>query len=193
MPRLIQATAIYDGVSAQVLYDLPVVTINADDISAYSPRPVVIKRRIAPGSQGVNVNATLTFDICDPEIDSNSLWGVAVTQHGKTIVLDVLSVEALIEAANACCDDETGVLPGFYTSGIAQIADLTLVKWEIVREDDGTPFAFQQVSLDYLGQYIGGTLYHGGYNPSTGESTYYFSTSPDFTVVAVGGDTVALD
>jgi hypothetical protein len=189
MPRLISAYAIFDGQSGVVLEDSPIVTINCDDLAAYSPRPCAIKRNLAPGF-GVQVNTQITFDVCDPEIDSNTLFGYAVAIDGKTIVLDVSGgVNAIVSACNACCDDEVpAVLSRSYTSGVPSFSAPAPTTYTLTRMDDGQPYDIQQATLDYLSQYFPGTFRHTGWQVS-GVSTYTFQS---YTVpVAIGSDVIS--
>jgi hypothetical protein len=191
MPRLINAHLIFDGLTSQVAYDYPLIQINCENLGAYAPRPVVVKRRVAPGF-GVQDNNTLTFDLCDPEIDENSLFGYAVTQvngdgTGRLVVVDATSAEAIVTACNACCDDAAETVTGIYTSGIPVMEDLSLTTYTLTRMDDGQPYDIQQATLDYLGQYFPGTFRHTGWQVS-GVSTYTFQS---FTVpVEIGSDVI---
>jgi len=100
MPRLISAHAIFDGQSGVVLDGYPIVTLNCDDLGAYSPRPAAIKRNLAPGF-GVQVTSLITFDLCDPALDDNTLYGYAVVINGKSVVIDVSGgVETIVNARN---------------------------------------------------------------------------------------------
>jgi len=192
MPRLINARLLYDGQTSQVTYDYPLIQINCENLGAYAPRPAVIKRRLAPGF-GVQESIVLTFDLCDPEIDDNSLFGYAVTQvngdgTGRVVVVDATSAAAIVSACNACCDDNEETVTGIYTSGIPAIADPSLTTYTLVRMDNGQPYDFQQATLDYLGQYFPGTFRQSAAWQSSGVSTYTFQS---FTVpVAIGSDVI---
>lgn len=191
MPRLINARLIYDGLTSQVAYDYPLIQINCENLGAYAPRPAVVKRRVAPGF-GVQESVVLTFDLCDPEIDDNSLFGYAVTQvngdgTGRVVVIDATSAAEIVSACNACCDDTDDTVAGIYTSGIPAFEDLTATSYTLTRMDDGQPYDVQQANLDYLGQYFPGTFRHTGWQVS-GVSTYTFES---YTVpVAIGSDVI---
>jgi hypothetical protein len=155
---IVSAYAIYNGTtSTYVGDDNATVQINCERVQAFSPRPVWLKRNLAPG-QGVYVLYTPTFDGNDPEIDDNTLQGFWVEVDGKDVMIDAATANAFVEACDACCDDAPITVTRFYTSGIPDFDTPTTTIYCIERDDNGSVAAHEAVSTDYLTQYVGNVL-----------------------------------
>jgi hypothetical protein len=182
-------------VSAYGLYNLstgtylgdnpPLVQIHTNSLEAYSPRRVWLKRRVMPGN-GTIIQYLPTFDADDPEINSNTLQGWAVQVKNEIIMIDAVSLQAIVNAINACCGETPITIARFYTSGVPAFSGPTLASYNITRTDDGTPYAINRAALDYLGQYI--TITHLSHVSGTSVYRVQNYTQP----IPVGSDVVSV-
>jgi hypothetical protein len=128
------------------------ITINADLIGAFTPRPAWIKRYLVPGQNQIQYLATFepsSADLADPNI----LTGVYIEQNGQGVVIDCINVANAQAAFNG-----TGSLTTTYIGqpgGIPLWTSPVALAYCLSRADDGSAFAHGQVSTQYVGQYIG--------------------------------------
>lgn len=128
------------------------ITINADLIGAFTPRPAWIKRYLVPGQN--QIQYLLTFEPSSADLlDPNILTGVYVEQNGVGVVIDCISVANAENAFNG-----TGNLTTTYIGqpgGIPLFTTPTAIAYCISRADDGSASAHGLVSQAYVGQYVG--------------------------------------
>jgi len=128
------------------------ITINADLIGAFTPRPAWIKRYLVPGQNQIQYLVTFepsSADLADPNI----LTGVYIEQNGQGVVIDCISVANAEAAFNG-----TGSLTTTYIGqpgGIPLFTTPTAIAYCISRADDGSAGAHGLVSQAYVNQYIG--------------------------------------
>lgn len=128
------------------------ITINADLIGAFTPRPAWIKRYLVPGQNQIQYLVTFepsSADLADPNI----LTGVYIEQNGQGVVIDCISVANAEAAFNG-----TGSLTTTYIGqpgGIPLWTSPVALAYCLVRADDGSAGAHGLVSQAYVGQYVG--------------------------------------
>lgn len=127
-----------------------VITINADNVLAFTPRPAWIKRYVVPGQNQIQYLVTFepsSADLADPNI----LQGVYVEEMpGLGVVIDSISVVDTNNALNGV----SSITPR-YAGGIPLFTTPTAVAYCLVRADDGSASAHGLVSQAYVGQYYG--------------------------------------
>jgi hypothetical protein len=128
------------------------ITINADLIGAFTPRPAWIKRYLVPGQN--QVQYLLTFEPSSADLaDPNILTGVYIEQNGVGVVIDCINVANAEAAFNG-----TGSLTTTYIGqpgGIPLFTTPSAVAYCISRADDGSASAHGLVSQAYVNQYVG--------------------------------------
>jgi hypothetical protein len=110
-------------------------------------------------------------------LDNNALQGVWISIGPLGTLLNVASVDTVINACNACCGS-TPVLALAYTSIPAYVPG-QLATYTMTRQEDGSAVAFEDFSLDYMKYIYPGTLLRTAYNSSTGIATYTFQSYKD--------------
>lgn len=153
----VTAYVIYNGTSGNYVgWQNATIQINCDRLRAYSPRPCLLKRRLMPGD-GTTIQYFLTFDMLDPEADSNTIQGYFIEVDGQDTMIDIASWTNLVAQCNCPdCDTPGGnIVPRFYTSGISDFVPPTTTTYCIQRSDDGTDGDHEVFSTDYTGRYIG--------------------------------------
>lgn len=126
-----------------------VITLNADRIQAFTPRPAWIKRYLVPGQN--QIQYLLTFEPSSADLlDPNILTGVYIEQDGAGVVIDCTSVTAFDTAIN----NQTPI-PQNYAAGIPLFVSPTALAYCITRADNGSAAAIGDLSTDYVGQYYG--------------------------------------
>lgn len=187
MGNLVNAYAIYDGTTSTYVGDQGVsISINCDRLQAYSPRPVWLKRFLAPGD-GTTIIYEPTFAPTSVELlDANTLIGYWIEQDGKDTMIDVTSVAAFQTACDACCGTVPTIITNLYGGNAPAFTPLTLNSFCIFRLDDGSTQAHGQIALDYLTQFIGIIKMT---SHITGVS-HYSLTSFYTSLTGVGGDVI---
>lgn len=126
-----------------------VITLNADRIQAFTPRPAWIKRYLVPGQN--QIQYLLTFEPSSADLaDPNILTGVYIEQDGSGVVIDCTNVTAFDTAIN-----NNTPIPQNYGAGIPLFVAPTAIAYCISRADDGSTGAHGDISTDYVGQYYG--------------------------------------
>lgn len=127
-----------------------VITLNADNVLAFTPRPAWIKRYLVPGQN--QIQYLLTFEPTSADLaDPNLLQGVYVEEMpGLGVVIDSISVVDTNNALNG-----TSSITPRYGAGIPQFTTPTAIAYCLSRADDGSAYAHGQVSTQYVGQYAG--------------------------------------
>jgi hypothetical protein len=158
MPNLVNAYVLYDGTSGiYVGNDIPakVISINCERLQAYSPRPVWLKRFLAPGD-GTVILYESTFNPNSDELaDPNILTGLWIEQDGKDTMIDVTTVAVFQAACDACCGAVPAIMTSNYNGNPTQFAGPTLNTLCIYRADDGSAGAHDDFADDYVGQFVG--------------------------------------
>lgn len=126
-----------------------VISLNADLIQAFTPKPGWLKRYLVPGQN--QVQYLLTFEPSSADLaDPNTLTGVYIEQNGQGVLIDSISVANLTNALNGA-----GNITQNYAGGIPLFATPTAIAYCLSRADDGSSFAHGQVTMQYVTQYVG--------------------------------------
>jgi hypothetical protein len=126
-----------------------VISINADLVQAFTPRPGWLKRYLVPGQN--QIQYLLTFEPSSADLaDPNLLTGVYIEQNGQGVLVDSISVTNLTNALNG-----TGSVIQNYAGGIPLFTTPTAVAYCLSRADNGSADAHGLVSQAYVNQYIG--------------------------------------
>jgi len=153
---------------------------NISKLQAFSPRPCWVKRQIVAGQN--QVQTLLTFDVSSADqLDPNLLQGVYIEISGQGVVVDCISIDNFITAA-----DGLGTITRRYASGIPAFVSPTPSCYTISRLDDASGYAHDTVVMDYIGQYAGNVIF---YSHITGTSIYKVTAYG--TPIAIKGDVVA--
>jgi hypothetical protein len=146
---LLPAVALYKAPHFTGYDSNNVITLNADRIQAFTPRPAWIKRYLVPGQN--QIQYLLTFEPSSTDLtDPNILTGVYIEQDGQGVVIDSINVANLNNALNG-----VGNITQTYASGIPLFTTPTAVAYCLIRADDGSAYAHGQVSTQYVNQYYG--------------------------------------
>lgn len=187
MGNLVNAYAIYDGTTSTYVGDQGVtISIDCDRLQAYSPRPVWLKRMLAPGD-GTTIIYEATFSPTSIELlDANTLSGFWIEQDGKDTMIDVTTQAAFQTACNACCGTVPTIIANVYGGAAPAFTPLTLNSFCMSRLDDGSTQAHGQVALDYLTNILPPVKL---VSHITGTS-HYTLTSFYTTLTPIGGDVI---
>jgi hypothetical protein len=176
---LLSAVALYKAPHWTGLDSNNVITINVDQIQAFTPRPAWILRYLVPGQN--QIQYLVTFEPTSAQLlDANTLTGVYVEQYGQGVVVDCINVANFVSAA-----DTSGTLTQKYAGGVPLFVSPTAIAWCISRADDGSGFSHDNVVTDYLTQYIGNVRMRSNIS---GVSHYIVFSYTQ--IVAIGTDTV---
>lgn len=189
MPNLVNAYVLYDGTTDTYVGDQGIqISINCERLQAYSPRPVWLKRQLAPGD-GTTIVYIPTFAPTSAELlDTNTLPGFWIEQDGKDTMVDVTTIAAFQSACDACCGTVPAIIASLYNGFAPGFTPVTLNSFCIFRLDDGGVNAINQFSLDYQNQILGGTVQHKSH--ITGVS--HFQVQSFYTtLVALGSDVIS--
>lgn len=146
---LLPAVALYKAPHFTGYDSNNVISLNADLIGAFTPRPAWIKRYLVPGQN--QIQYLLTFEPSSADLaDPNTLTGVYIEQNGLGVVVDSISVTNLTNALNG-----TGSITQTYPSGVPLFTTPTAIAYCLSRADDGSASAHGLVSQAYVNQYVG--------------------------------------
>lgn len=155
------------------------IAINVIQIDAFSPRYAWLKRYLVPGQN--QIQYLLTFEPNSLEVaDPNILQGVYIEQDGKGVLIDCISVDNFIAAA-----DGLGTITRRYAAGVPAFVTPTPTCYIIARIDNATGSDMNDVVMGYVTQYIGNVQF---VSHVTGTSLYriYSYTVP----VGINGDQI---
>ncbi len=185
---LVNAYVIYDGTTnTYVGGDGIQISINCERLQAFSPRPVWLKRTLAPGD-GTIIIYEPTFAPTSAELlDTNTLPGFWIEQDDKDVMVDVTTQAAFQAACDACCGTVPTIIANNYGGFAPAFTPPTLASFCIFRLDNGDVNSMSQVSLDYLDQILGGTLQMKSH--ITGVS-HYGCQSFYTTITPIGSDVI---
>jgi hypothetical protein len=189
--NLVQAYLIYDGRSNRYVDNGTTITINCEQLSAFSPRAVWLQSWL-PSGDGTDRIYQPTFELTSAEqlqYGTNLIQGFWIEQDGAGMMVDVANIATLISACSACCGSNPAVtLARFYTGGIPLFTTPTEATYCIQRLNDGSMYANNQVALDYASQSHGSVVVKSNLS---GVTRYQITTYVGWPPVAIGTDTVA--
>jgi hypothetical protein len=187
--RLVQVYAIWSNVGGFVgsVNDgiQNVITVNCNELQAFSPRRAWLKRNLT--GQSPTVQYILTFSEDDPGIDSNTIAGYAIEQNGQLVLVDITTDDQLINYCNGCCDGSFGMpVPSVYNGNLPAFAPPTLGYYCVTRADDGNNYAVDKFATDYSPYYTTMRIF----SYLSGTSKYQIQSYD--VPPAMGSDTIAL-
>lgn len=171
---LVNAYVLYNGTTGQYVGDSAItITINCERVRAFSPRPVWLKRFLAPGD-GTVVLYEPTFNPSSAELlDPNTLQGFWVEQDGQDIMIDITNINAFQQACNACCGSVPTVIANLYAGAPTAFSALTVTTLCIYAFDDGSAGAHDAFAARYVGNVIGTVVMRSNFS---GTSHYTIQT-----------------
>lgn len=194
MTNLVNAYAIYNGSTNEFVGNLGVtISINCERLNAYSPRPVWLKRILAPGDGTVILYEPTFSPTPDELLDSNLLQGFWIEQDGQDTMIDVTTQAAFQTACDACCGTVPTIIANTYggnTDTAHAFAPLTLNSFCIYRLDDGSAGAHDAFAWDYTGNYVGKAQMRSNFSNISHYTIQSYFTLAQFTKLLVNGDTI---
>ena len=155
MPNLVNAYVIYNGTQNQFVGDDYVtISINCERLQAFSPRPVWLKRFLAPGDGTVILYEPTFNPTSDELLDSNILQGFWIEQDGYDVMIDVTTQAAFQNACDACCGTVPTIIASNWNGNVPDFVASTLNTYCIYRIDDGSQSAHNNFAWAYSGKYI---------------------------------------
>lgn len=92
---------------------------------------------------------------------------------GTGMVVDAISVQAIIDACNGCCGG-TGAVQARYNGTIPVPPPLVLRTYTISRIDQGSDYSYDRMQLDYWPDYASGSFMKISHDAATGVTVYSF-------------------
>lgn len=158
MPNLVNAYVLYDGKSGIYVGNqtpTPIISLNCERLQAYSPRPVWLKRLLAPGDGTVWLYEPTFNPTSDELLDTNILQGLWIEQDSSDVMIDVTTVAVFQAACDACCGAVPALMTSTYSGNPPAVTGPTLNTFCIYRVDDGSAGAHDDFAADYVGQFVG--------------------------------------
>ena len=190
MPNLVNAYVLYNGTTGiYVGGEGQVVSINCERLQAFSPRPVWLKRFLAPGD-GTVILYEPTFSPTSAELlDPNTVSGMWIEQDSQDIMVDVTTIAAFQAACNACCGETPAIIANNYAGAPPAFAPHTLNTICITTLDDGSAGAHDAFAAKYVGNYVAKAVLRSNFS---GSSRYTLTTYWTYlTFPLQGSDTAA--
>lgn len=190
---LVNAYVIYNGTTGIFVGNDGIsVTINCERLRAYSPRPVWLKRFLAPGD-GTIILYEPTFNPSSAELtDPNILPGMWIENEGQDLMLDVTTVAAFQAACDACCGSVPTIIANNYAGNTPAFSPLTLNTLCIYRFDDGSAGAHNAFADDYVGLFIGSAQIRSNFSGISHYTIQSYYTNTQFQSYLIGSDVVYL-
>jgi hypothetical protein len=190
--RLVNAYVIYNGTNGTFAPDYTVVSINCERLQSYSPRPVWLKRLLAPGDGTVILYEPTFAPTSDELLDTNIIAGLWVEVDGQDVMIDVQnqSIQTFLNACNECCGEgetyiasnRNGLQPDFTPLAINSLC--------IYRLDDGSAGAHDAFAADYVGQFVGKAQLRSNFSNTSHYTITSYWTYEQFQKLLKDGDTV---
>ena len=188
MAVLVNAYVIYNGTTSEFVGDSYVtITINCERLQAYSPRPVWLKRFLAPGDGTIILYEPTFSPSSDDLLDSNTLQGFWIEQDDQDTMIDVTTQAAFQES---CLDGSPALLPSRWNGNTPDFTAPTLNSLCIYRFDSGSAADHDAFAWDYTGQYIGTAQLRSNFSNTSHYSIQTYWTYTQFQSLLVGSDVV---
>jgi hypothetical protein len=158
------------------------ISVNCNMLTGGTPRLAWITP--APGCN--TSNGYLLNLVAPNPLPGGTLQGIYLAfVDGTDMVVDAISVDAVIAACNACCGG-SGIVPSRYAGTIPEAPDQLAATYVIERTDNGGDYAYQRASLAYWPYYIPGTFAKVSHDDLNGSTQYSFQAYTD--PVLIGSD-----
>jgi hypothetical protein len=193
MPNLVTAYVLYDAkTNIYVGNDVPspTVSINCERLQAYSPRPVWLKRMLAPGDGTVILYEPTFNPSSDELLDSNTLQGMFIIQDDSSIIVDVTTVLAFQTACDACCGTVPDIIASNYAGSPPAFSPVTLNTFCIYRFDNGSAGAHDSFADDYVGSFVGTAVMRSNFSNVSHYTISSYYTLAQFTKLLQTTDTI---
>lgn len=193
MPNLINAYVIYNGTTGIYVGNdtpAPQISINCERLQAFSPRPVWLKRFLAPGD-GTDILYEPTFAPTSDEIlDTNTLTGFWIEQDNQDVMIDATTIAAFQTACDACCGTVPAVVANNYAGAPPAFTPPSITTLCIYRADDGSAGAHDDFAADYVGNFIGIAQLRSNFSFLSHYTITTYWTATQFTAFLSGTDTI---
>lgn len=193
MPNLVNAYVLYNGTTGiYVGNDIPATTIsiNCERLQAFSPRPVWLKRMLAPGD-GTTILYEPTFNPTSDELlDTNTLVGFWIEQDDQDVMIDVTTLAAFQEACDACCGEVPTIITSIYSGAPPAFTPLTLNTFCIYRYDSGSAGDHDAFADDYAGNFVGIAQLRSNFSNTSHYTIQSNYTFEQFSKLLIGTDTI---
>lgn len=162
------------------------LTIDCMDFEHFGQGPMNVWL-IPDSSCGGAYDYMLQTSVPDP-MPLYTLQGVWIPNGDEGIVLNALSVKAVVDACQLCCGTvvtgEMGILAQDYSITVPVRYEVVppvrpapvLKEYYIARIDNGDSQAYSKAMMDYYGQYQIASFRLINHDPNTGITTYYFKS-----------------
>lgn len=191
MPNLVNAYVIYNGTTNEFVGDNGVtISINCERLNAFSPRPVWLKRQLAPGDGTVILYEPTFTPTSDELLDANILQGFWIEQDGLNVMIDVTTQAAFQAACDACCGAVPAIIANNYAGNTTDYVALTLNSFCIYRFDDGSAGAHDAFAWDYTGNYVGTAKIRSNLSNTTHYTIQSYWTLLQWQKILLGTDTI---
>lgn len=190
MPNLVNAYVIYNGTTGIFVGDQGVtISINCERLQAFSPRPVWLKRFLAPGD-GTVILYEPTFNPSSEEVlDANTLVGMWIEQDGQDVMVDVTTIAAFQAACDACCGTVPAIIANNYGGNTPDFAPLTLNTICITHLDGGSAGDHDAFAALYVTRYVGRAILRSSFS---GVSKYTLTTYYTASTFPLSGSDTAV-
>lgn len=192
---LVNAYVIYNGTDSRYVGDQGIqISINCERLRAYSPRPVWLKRILAPGDGTVILYEPTFNPTSDELLDPNIVPGMWIEQDGEDTMIDVAgqAVSAFQSACDACCGSVPTIIANTYGGNVTAFAPLALNALCIYRFDDGSAGAHDAFAADYVGLFVGMAQMRSSFSNTSHYTINSYYTYLQFLGMVIDGDTVYL-
>lgn len=188
MATLVNAYVIFNGTTNEFVGDSYVtISINCERLQAYSPRPVWLKRFLAPGD-GTTILYEPTFlPTSDDLLDSNTLYGYWIEQDDQDTMIDVTTIAAF---QASCLTGSPALLPSNWNGNTPDFTAPTLNTYCIYRFDNGSAGAHDAFAWDYTGNYIGTAQLRSNFSNTSHYTIQSYWGLTKMTSLLVGSDVI---
>lgn len=193
MPNLVNAYVIFDGTTSNYVGgDGVQISINCERLQSFSPRPVWLKRYLAPGDGTVLLYEPTFSPTSDELLDPNTLAGFWIEQDNQDVMIDVTSISAFQQACDACCGSVPTIIANNYGGSAPAFAPLALNQVCIYSFDDGSAGAHDNFADRYVGMYVGIAVLRSNFSGISHYTLTSYYTYLQWQKLIQTGDTVYL-
>jgi len=193
MANLINAYVIYNGTMNSYVGGQGVtISINCERLQAFSPRPVWLKRILAPGDGTIILYEPTFQPTSDELLDANTLQGFWIEQDGQDVMIDATSIAVFQQACDACCGTVPTIVANLYGGNAPAFTPLSINSLCIYRNDDGSAGAHDAFADDYVGLYVGTAVMRSNFSNTSHYTIQSYYTYTQFQSLVQGTDTVYL-
>lgn len=193
MATLVNAYVIYNATANTFVgNDYVTATINCERLQSYSPRPVWLKRILAPGDGTVILYEPTFYPTSDELLDVNTIAGLWVEVDGQDLILDVQNQSSATfnTACNACCGSVPTIVASNYDGFVPIFVTPTLNNLCIYRFDDGSAGAHDAFAADYVSLFVGKAVMRSNFSNVSHYTIQSFYTYTQWLGLVKTGDTV---